>query len=109
MNPPGAATEAFPAASHVSLRKSLCNTNVRIPKFFLAVALADPPATLPTPWNAGFVDMAWITEDFTKSEVPQRQDTFVPDIEKVPLQGFFSVPAESVWGTVCNVKVFLRF
>jgi len=56
----------------------------------LAVALADPPATLPLlagPWNAGFVDMAGITEDFTKSEVPQRQGTFVPDIEKVSLQG----------------------
>ena len=58
----------------------------------LAVALADPPATLPLlagPWNAGFIDMAWITEDFTRSEVRQRQGTLVPGIEKVPLQGFF--------------------
>ncbi len=55
---------------------------------YLAVALADPPGTLPTPWNAGFIDMAWITEDFTRSDVQQRQGTVVPDIEKVPLQGF---------------------
>jgi hypothetical protein len=38
----------------------------------LAGAIADPPGTLSTPWNAGFVDMAWITEDFTKGEVQQR-------------------------------------
>jgi hypothetical protein len=64
-----------------------------------AVALADPPETLPTPWNAGSIDMAWITEDFTMSEVQQRQRTVVPDIEKVPLQGparRSSVPAGSV-------------
>ena len=60
---------------------------------YLAVALADPPATrllLAGPWNAGFVDMAWITEDITKSEVRQRQGTFVLAIEKVPLQGSYS-------------------
>jgi len=54
------------------------------------------------------MDMAEITEDSTMSEVQQRQRTVVPDIEKVPLQGpapRFSVPAESVWAILYNVKV----
>jgi hypothetical protein len=49
---------------------------------------AAPVGTLPTPWNAGFIGIGWITEDFTKSEVQQRQRTIVIDIQKVPLQGF---------------------
>ena len=50
-----------------------------------------PPGTLPLlagPWNAGFVEIVWVTEDSTKSEVRQRQWTVVVDIKKVPLQGF---------------------
>jgi hypothetical protein len=42
-------------------------------KFTSSLHRADPAGTLPTPWNAGFVEMAWITENFTKSEVQQRQ------------------------------------
>jgi len=52
---------------------------------------ADPSGTLPTPWNAGFVGIGWITEDFTKNEVQQRQRTGVLDIQKVPLQGFWEM------------------
>jgi hypothetical protein len=33
------------------------------------------------PWNAGFVEIVWVTPDPTKSEVPQRQWTVVPDVE----------------------------
>ena len=51
-------------------------------------ALADSAGTLPTAWNAGFVDMGWVTNDFTKSEVQQRQWTVVPHAQKDPLQGF---------------------
>lgn len=56
---------------------------------------ADPSGTLLKPWNAGFVGMEWVIDDLTKSEVQQGQWTMVPDIQTVPLQGFFSVPAES--------------
>jgi hypothetical protein len=35
-------------------------------------------------------------EDFTKSEVQQSWRNVVLRIQKVPLQGFFSVPAGSV-------------
>ncbi|MEI9476632.1 MAG: hypothetical protein WCO26_08660, partial [Deltaproteobacteria bacterium] len=81
----------------------------------LAVALNRPArnTSLPTgrqatPWNAGFVEIVWVTADFTKSEVQQRQWTVVPDLEKVPLQGparRSSVPAGSVWRFFCNVEV----
>ncbi len=33
---------------------------------------ADPPGTLPKPCIAGFVDMEWVTEDSTESEVQFR-------------------------------------
>jgi L-rhamnose mutarotase len=40
--------------------------------------------------------MEWGIEDFTKSEIQQCWWTIVLDIQKVPLQGSYSVPAESV-------------
>ena len=49
--------------------------------------------------------MGWVTEDFTKSELQQSWWTVVLDIQKVPLQGSYSVPAESVLVFYCNVKV----
>jgi len=39
--------------------------------------------------------MEWVMEDLTKSEVLQSWWNLVPRIQKVPLQGFFSVPDES--------------
>jgi hypothetical protein len=49
--------------------------------------------------------MGWGTEDFTKSELQQSWWTVVLDIQKVPLQGSYSVPAKSVLVFYCNVKV----
>ena len=59
----------------------------------LAVAFPDPAGTLPKPCNAGWIDVEWVMEKFTKSEVEQSWRNAVLCIEKVPLQGFFSVPA----------------
>jgi hypothetical protein len=66
---------------------------------YLTVALPDLAGTLPKPYTAGWVDMEWVTEDFTKSEVWKSWRSVVLHIQKVPLQGFFSVPIRSV-GTV---------
>ena len=49
--------------------------------------------------------MGWVIEDFIKSELQQSGWTVVLDIQKVPLQGSYSVPAESVLVFYCNVKV----
>src|SRR5665647_590637 len=57
------------------------------------------------PCNAGFVDMEWVIEDLTKSELQQCLMNVVLRIQKAPLQGFSSVPAESVLAVFCNVKV----
>ncbi len=65
---------------------------------------ADPPGTLPKPCNAGFVDMEWVIEDLTKGEIQQSLRKAVSRIQKVPPQGFFSVPAESVAADFYNVK-----
>jgi hypothetical protein len=81
--------------------------------FYLIVALGRPAGntSLPTgrqatPWNAGFVGIGWIIEDFTKSEVQQRHWTVVLDVEDVPPQGFFQCPRR-----VCQGDFFatLRF
>ncbi len=37
--------------------------------FASSLYVADLPGPLPTPWNAGFIDMQWATEDFNKTEV----------------------------------------
>jgi hypothetical protein len=49
--------------------------------------------------------MEWVIEDLTKGEVQQSLRKVVPRIKKVPLQGFSSVPAESVAADLYNVKV----
>ncbi len=64
--------------------------------FFLypAVALNRPAKTTSPARRAlecpafGGIEIVWVTADSTKSEVQQGQWTVVPDIEKVPLQGF---------------------
>jgi hypothetical protein len=53
--------------------------------------------------------MEWVTEDLTKGEVQQSLRKVVPRIQKVPLQGFSSAPAESVAADLYNVKVKLAF
>jgi hypothetical protein len=44
-------------------------------------------------------------EDFTKSELRQSWCAVVLHIQKVPLQGSYSVPAKSVLAFYFNVKV----
>jgi hypothetical protein len=48
----------------------------------------DPPGTLATAWNVGFVDIGWTYLGFTKGAVQQRQGMLVLNIQKVPLQAF---------------------
>ena len=69
---------------------------------------ADSAGTLPKPCNAGFTGFEWILENFTESEVRQSRRSVVLDLQKVPLQAFLSVPADSVRRFVCNVKVNFR-
>jgi hypothetical protein len=69
------------------------------------VALPDSPGTHPKPCNAGFVGIEWFMENFTKSEVQQILWHPVLHFQKVPLQGFSSVPAESVVADYCKIKV----
>ena len=61
----------------------------------------DPPRTLPTPWNTGFIGIGWVTEHFTKSGVQQGQRIVVLQIQKVPLQGFFQCSRR-----VCHTDFF---
>jgi hypothetical protein len=61
--------------------------------------LPDPAGTLPKPCNAGLIHIEWVIKDFAKSEGLQSWQNLVHPIQKVPLQGFLSVPAGSV-GTV---------
>jgi hypothetical protein len=49
--------------------------------------------------NAGLVDIEWVIEDLTKSEVQQSWHVVVPHVQKVPLQAFSSVPGGSVLGS----------
>jgi hypothetical protein len=80
--------------SRVSNKVALSSDRrITLPQWFvnfvcLIVALGRPPGTLPTSWNAGFVGIGWITEDFTKNGAQQRERTVVLGIRKVPLQGF---------------------
>ena len=66
----------------------------------------DPVGPLPKPCNAGLIDIEWVIEDLTKSEVPQSWWNEVFRIKKVPLQGFSSVPTGFGLGVFCNVKVY---
>jgi hypothetical protein len=54
----------------------------------LTVALADPPETLLTACNAGFVDIEWVTEDLTQGDVQSCLRKSVPRAQTVPLQAF---------------------
>jgi hypothetical protein len=54
----------------------------------------------------GGIGMGWIIEDFTQSEVQQRQRTVVLDIRKVPLQGFLQCPRRVYRG---NLFVRLKY
>jgi hypothetical protein len=56
---------------------------------------ADSAGTLPKPCNAGFIGTEWVMENFTESEVQQSRRSVVLEFQKVPLQAFLSVPAES--------------
>jgi hypothetical protein len=61
--------------------------------------ISSPAGNTSDALECGFYGNGMVTEDFTVSEVQQRQQTVVPDIEKVPLQGparRFSVPVEAV-------------
>jgi len=72
----------------------------------------DPVETLPKPSNAGLIDIEWVIEDLTKSEVQQSWWNEVFRIKKVPpacadasvgrLQGFSSVPTGSGLGAFCT-------
>ena len=53
------------------------------------------PGTLPTPWNAGLIEMAWVTVSFAKDEAQQRRRTAVLNVQRSRSKAFFSVPAES--------------
>ena len=46
---------------------------------------ADPPGTLQKACNAGLLDMEWVIEDLTKSEIQQSWCIVVLRIRKVPL------------------------
>jgi hypothetical protein len=54
----------------------------------------------------GFTGIEWVIEDFTESELQQSWWTAVLDIQKVPLQGSYSVPAESSLAIYCDVRVY---
>ena len=67
-----------------------------------SLALSRPTGntSLPTgrqadPCNAGFIRNEWVTDDFIKSELRPSWRPIALDIQKVPLQGSYSVPAES--------------
>ena len=88
----------------------------RKPESTLQLPKPDPVETLPKPSNAGLIDIEWVIEDLTKSEVQQSGWNEVFRIKKVPpacadasvgrLQAFLSVPAGSGLTVYCNVKVY---
>jgi hypothetical protein len=49
--------------------------------------------------------MEWVIEDFTKSELQRSWQNVVLNIRKVPLQGSYSVPDESVLVLYWNGKI----
>ena len=50
------------------------------------------------------VSLEWVIEEFTKSELQQSWWTVALDLQKVPLQGSYSVPTGSALLFYCNVK-----
>jgi hypothetical protein len=65
-------------------------------------ALADPPGTLPTPWNAGLIEIGGVTGDFTKHGIRQREQAVVLDLQRFRSKTYSSVPGRSV------MEMFLR-
>jgi len=57
------------------------------------------------PCNAGFIGIEWAIRNFTISELEQGWWILMLDIQKVPLQGSYSVPAESALVFYRNVKL----
>ncbi len=56
----------------------------------------DLTRTLPPPWNAGFIGIEWVTEDFTKCEAQQRPRTHIFTLQRYRSKAYCSVPARSV-------------
>ena len=79
----------------------------------------DPVGTLPKPCNAGLIDIEWVIEDLTKTEVQQSWWNEVFRIKRFRYKAFgkipaavrrlpgkaASVPTGSGLGFFCNVKV----
>jgi hypothetical protein len=51
--------------------------------------------------------MEWVVGNFTKSEARQKWQTVVLDLQKVPLQAFLSVSAESASAICLPIKVIV--
>jgi hypothetical protein len=66
------------------------------------------PGTLPTAWNAGIVEIAKVTEDFSKNKFQQREQTIMLNIEKVPLQGLFQCPRQACQAILSATTMFTR-
>ena len=49
--------------------------------------------------------MEWVIGDLTKNEVQQSWGNGVLRIQRIPLQGFSTVPAKSVLAGFCNDRV----
>jgi hypothetical protein len=45
--------------------------------------------------NAVFVGIEWVAENFIESEVRESGRSVVVDLQKVPVQAFLGIPAES--------------
>ena len=67
--------------------------------------MTDPARTLSTPWNAGFIRIEWVTDDFTKCEFQQNQVKACSKLERFRSKAYFSVPAGSVMTILCNNEV----
>jgi len=66
------------------------------------VALNRAAGTPPTPWNVGFVEIRWITEDFTESEVQQGNGRSCFTFKRFRSKAFSSILDGSV------MAIFLR-
>ena len=49
----------------------MLDQNKIVPAFTRQVHKPDPVRTLPKPFNAGLIDIEWVIEDLTKSQVQQ--------------------------------------
>ena len=60
--------------------------------------------TLPKPCNAGLIDIEWVIEDLTESEVQQSWWNEVFRSKTFRYKAFSVSPPGLVWGAFCNVK-----